>query len=75
MLVFSTCSLEPQEGEAQLERFLAHHPDYAIDPVRTEELPEGVAPREDGSLRLLPGMLAEQGRLDGFFIVRLRRKP
>ena len=72
-LVFATCSLEPQEGEAQLERFLAHHPDYAIDPVRTEELPEGVAPREDGSLRLLPGMLAEQGRLDGFFIVRLRR--
>jgi 16S rRNA (cytosine967-C5)-methyltransferase len=32
-----------------------------------------VAPRDDGSLRLLPGMLAEQGGLDGFFIVRLRR--
>jgi 16S rRNA (cytosine967-C5)-methyltransferase len=72
-LVFATCSLEPLEGELQLERFLAHHKEFAIDPIRAEELPEGIAPREDGSLRLLPGMLAEQGRLDGFFIARLRR--
>ncbi|RYY47513.1 MAG: methyltransferase domain-containing protein [Sphingomonadales bacterium] len=72
-LVFATCSLEPQEGEAQLERFLAHHPDYAVDPVTTDELPEGIAPREDGTLRLHPGMLAEHGRLDGFFIARFRR--
>jgi 16S rRNA (cytosine967-C5)-methyltransferase len=73
MLVFSTCSLEPQEGEAQLTRFLAEHPKFAIAPISTEELPQGIAPREDGTLRLLPGMLAEQGGLDGFFIARLRR--
>lgn len=73
VLVFSTCSLEPEEGEAQLERFLAAYRDYAIDPVRAEELPEGVSPRQDGTLRLLPGVLAEQGGLDGFFIARLRR--
>lgn len=73
VLVFSTCSLEPAEGEAQLERFLAAHRDYAIDPVRAEELPEGVTTREDGTLRLLPGALVEQGGLDGFFIARLRR--
>jgi 16S rRNA (cytosine967-C5)-methyltransferase len=72
-LVFSTCSLEPQEGEAQLERFLAERPGFAVDPIRAEELPQGIAPREDGTLRLLPGMLAEQGGLDGFFIARLRR--
>jgi 16S rRNA (cytosine967-C5)-methyltransferase len=72
-LVFSTCSLEPQEGEAQLEAFLAKHPDFALLPVTPEELPAGVTPREDGSLRLLPGVLAEAGGLDGFFIARLRR--
>lgn len=72
-LVFSTCSLEPQEGEAQLERFLTEQSGFAIDPIRAEELPQGVAPREDGTLRLVPGMLAEQGGLDGFFIARLRR--
>ncbi|MBC9034640.1 RsmB/NOP family class I SAM-dependent RNA methyltransferase [Sphingomonas sp. JC676] len=73
VLVFSTCSLEPKEGEAQLAHFLAAHPDFAIEPVRAEELPDGVAPRADGSLRLLPGALADAGGMDGFFIARLRR--
>lgn len=73
MLVFSTCSLEPAEGEAQVERFLAAHPDYAIAPIRGEELPEGLAPRADGMLRIMPGALADKGGLDGFFIARLRR--
>jgi len=73
VLVFSTCSLEQKEGEAQLAHFLANHSDFAIDPVRIEELPEGVTPRADGSLRLLPGLLADVGGMDGFFIARLRR--
>ncbi len=72
-LVFSTCSLEPAEGEAQLETLLAARSDYAIDAIRPDELPHGVAPRADGTLRLLPGALAEQGGMDGFFIARLRR--
>jgi 16S rRNA (cytosine967-C5)-methyltransferase len=72
-LVFATCSLEPQEGEAHLTPFLARRGDFAIDPVRADELPHGVTPRADGTLRLLPGMLAEQGGLDGFFIARFRR--
>jgi len=73
VLVFSTCSLEPQEGEARLDAFLAANPDFALDPVRADELPAGVTSRADGSLRVLPGMLADQGGLDGFFIARLRR--
>jgi 16S rRNA (cytosine967-C5)-methyltransferase len=73
-LVFSTCSLEPEEGEAQLAAFLKARSDYALDPVQADELPHGVMPREDGSLRLLPGTLADAGGLDGFFIARLNRK-
>ncbi|NYT41592.1 RsmB/NOP family class I SAM-dependent RNA methyltransferase [Sphingomonas sp. R-74633] len=73
-LVFSTCSLEPEEGEAQLATFLKARSDYAIVPVKPEELPHGVMPREDGSLRLLAGTLADAGGLDGFFIARLTRK-
>jgi 16S rRNA (cytosine967-C5)-methyltransferase len=72
-LVFSTCSLEPQEGETQLERFLAKHSGFEIVPVTADELPAGVSPRDDGTLRLLPGALADAGGLDGFFIARLRR--
>jgi 16S rRNA (cytosine967-C5)-methyltransferase len=71
-LVFATCSLEPKEGEDQLVRLLAEL-DFTLDPIRADELPEGVTPRADGSLRTLPGMLADKGGLDGFFIARLRR--
>lgn len=72
-LVYATCSLEPQEGENQVAHFLKHHAGFALDPVRADELPDGVTPLADGSLRLLPGMLSDKGRLDGFFIARFRR--
>jgi 16S rRNA (cytosine967-C5)-methyltransferase len=72
-MVYATCSLEPAEGEQQIERFLADHPDFAIDPVLPDELPEGVTAHSRGWLRTLPGMLAEQGGMDGFFMVRVMR--
>lgn len=72
-LVYATCSLEREEGEAQIERFLAEHADYRLVPAAPELLPEGIAPDSKGWVRTLPGMLAEQGGLDGFFIARLDR--
>ncbi len=72
-LVYATCSLEPAEGEAQLTRFLAGRSDYAIEPATAGELPVGVEPHREGYVRTLPGMLADKGGMDGFFIVRLRR--
>lgn len=73
LLVYATCSLEPEEGERQIERFLTEHPEFAIDPVLADELPEGLVAHQRGWLRTLPGMLAGQGGLDGFFMVRLMR--
>lgn len=72
-LVYATCSLEPAEGEEQLRRFLSVRSDYRIDPVRQDELPDGLVPHADGYLRTLPGMLRDVGGLDGFFMVRLVR--
>jgi 16S rRNA (cytosine967-C5)-methyltransferase len=72
-LIYATCSLEPEEGEAQIEAFLAREPGFAIDPIRAEELPAGVTAHQKGWLRLLPGVLADQGGCDGFFMVRMRR--
>ncbi|MGT2514376.1 RsmB/NOP family class I SAM-dependent RNA methyltransferase [Sphingomonas panni] len=72
-LVYATCSLEPAEGEAQLDRFLAGRSDYAVEPAMADELPEGVTANRRGYVRTLPGMSADRGGLDGFFIVRLRR--
>lgn len=73
-LIYATCSLEPSEGEQQVEAFLERHPGMMIDPVTTDELPAGIAPSVQGWVRLLPGMLADKGGLDGFFIARFRRR-
>jgi 16S rRNA (cytosine967-C5)-methyltransferase len=71
--VFATCSLEPHEGEAQAEAFLARHPEYATQPVSAGELPQGVQANANGHIRTMPPMLAEQGGLDGFFVARFVR--
>jgi 16S rRNA (cytosine967-C5)-methyltransferase len=58
---------EPEEGEAQAARVA-----LTPDPIRAEELPQGLAASPDGWLRTDPGMLAEAGGLDGFFVARWR---
>lgn len=73
VLVYATCSLEPEEGERQIERFLDKRSDYALVPVGESELPAGIASAGTGWVRTLPGMLADHGGLDGFFIARLRQ--
>ena len=72
-LVYAVCSLEREEGEDRIAAFLASRADYAIDPVRAEELPDGVPPSPDGTVRTLPGTIEDAGGLDGFYIARLRR--
>jgi 16S rRNA (cytosine967-C5)-methyltransferase len=73
-LVYSVCSLEPEEGEAVVEQFLASRPDFVIVPITAGEVAEGMRPGDAGMLRILPGTLAEQGGADGFFIARLARR-
>lgn len=72
VLIYATCSLERAEGEDQVSTFLDRHKGWAIDPARTVELPSAVAPDANGLVRTVPGMLADAGGLDGFFIARLR---
>jgi len=72
-LVYATCSLEPEEGEAQLDRFLEARSDYVLEPARADELPRGIVPHDRGYVRTLPGDLVEYGGCDGFFVARLRR--
>lgn len=72
-LVYATCSLEPEEGEEQIGRFLADRLDFTLAPVDALALPPGIAPTPQGWLRLLPGVLADAGGCDGFFIAPMRR--
>lgn len=66
-LVYAVCSLEREEGEDQAARV-----SLDPDPIRADELPEGLAPSSEGWLRTDPGMLPGAGGLDGFFIARWR---
>jgi 16S rRNA (cytosine967-C5)-methyltransferase len=71
-LVYSVCSLEPEEGEAQVRGFLAAHPEFALDPIAAEEAGAPAASlASEGWLRILPHHA--EGGLDGFFVARLRR--
>jgi 16S rRNA (cytosine967-C5)-methyltransferase len=74
LLVYATCSLEPQEGEAQAELFLSKHSDFSALPVTAGELPQGVTTNAQGDVRTMPHMLADKGGMDGFFIARFKRK-
>jgi 16S rRNA (cytosine967-C5)-methyltransferase len=72
-LVYSVCSLEPQEGEAVVTGFLDANSQFQIDPPRRGELPDFVTSHERGWIRILPGLLESEGGLDGFFAARLVR--
>ncbi|MFC3714521.1 RsmB/NOP family class I SAM-dependent RNA methyltransferase [Sphingoaurantiacus capsulatus] len=73
-LIYCVCSLEPEEGERQVEAFLSRYDNFRLDPIKAEELPAGLEPWHEGWVRTLPSDLPEQGGLDGFFIARLARK-
>ena len=70
-LIYSVCSLEPEEGEDRLAAFLLAFADFRLD--RPDALPEWAVPDATGSVRILPGLIDEQGGLDGFFAARLVR--
>lgn len=69
-LVYATCSLDPREGERIAERVVAT---LARAPFEAGEVPLGLTPSGEGWLRTLPGMRAEDGGMDGFFIARMRK--
>lgn len=72
-IIYCTCSLFPEEGEEQVESFLATHPDFEQLEAKTA----GVEPEwldAKGGLRLRPDYWAERGGMDGFYIAHLKKK-
>ncbi|HEY7896554.1 MAG TPA: 16S rRNA (cytosine(967)-C(5))-methyltransferase RsmB [Gemmatimonadaceae bacterium] len=66
-LIYSTCSLEPEENDAQIERFLAENPEWQLEPPADGVVPASVL--DAGRLRVLP----HKHGVDGAFAARLRR--
>jgi len=76
ILVYSTCTIAPEENENTVRTFLSDRPDFALDPDWPDDvlsplrgagaLPEPFA----GMIQLLPNMFGS----DGFFIARMRKQ-
>ena len=74
VLVYSVCSLQPDEGRARIKDFLDGNTGFERLPVTPDEIggiPDAVT--SQGDLMTLPCHLAETGGLDGFYAARLRR--
>lgn len=69
LLLFSTCTINPEENRDNVKWMLDHYP-LEPEPIK-EHLPEALQPYvEDETLQLLPGVCL----CDGFFIAKLRKK-
>ena len=72
LLIYACCSLQPEEGERQISKFLKHHPDFSRQPITATDslgIPEAIT--ASGDLRTLPSMWTSIGSIDGFYASRL----
>jgi len=68
VLVYSTCTIEPEENEDRVAAFLRRHPAFHLEPAGPY-IPEPVVTPE-GYLATVP----HRHNIDGAFAARLRRK-
>ena len=71
-LIYTVCSLQPEEGELQIAKLLENNP---LSPITAAEIggcSAFITP--NGFLRCLPYQWAEWGGIDGFFAARLTLK-
>lgn len=65
LLVYATCSLEPEENEHQVNGFMQRHPEFRLEPAAAVE----ARFTEAGQLRVLP----QKHGFDGAYAARLRK--
>ena len=68
ILVYATCTINPQENEKIVESFLDSHPNWSISMI-TEELLVNNFQHPHGWIKVYP----HRYNMDGFFMVRLQK--
>jgi 16S rRNA (cytosine967-C5)-methyltransferase len=75
-LIYSTCTINQNENEKQVEAFLSRHEDFECVPF-TDLLPEKLENNPRLAMESGKGMmtiLPDEEGMDGFFIAKMRRK-
>ena len=73
-MVYATCSLEPEENEKVVKKFLENHPEFEMEnPLIVLEKICGIKIRELIENDLYLKTFPHKHNLDGFFAVRLRK--
>ncbi len=70
LLVYATCSLEPEENEERMDAFLSAHPEFEVAPPEAGVVPDARMLDERGRLVVRPWLFG----VDGAFAARLRRR-
>lgn len=73
-LIYCTCSLQKDEGENQVTRFLLANRHFRRSAITASEVGNITGClTTDGDVRMLPQSNAEAGGMDGFYIARLKK--
>lgn len=70
VLVYSTCTIEPQENEGVVTSFVNRHPEFELDETGSLSRLKDNALVRGGGIQILP----QHYHSDGFYIARLRRR-
>lgn len=71
VLVYSTCTIEPQENEEMVKKFLKDNKEYTMEDI-SKQLPDGLVKdtTKDGYIQLY----TNRDGIDGFFISKMRKR-
>ena len=74
-LVFSTCSISPEEGERIISVFLGSNKNYSVEKLNHNDLGLKQSLTDClGGIRLNPNYLIDIGGVDGFYIAILKKQ-
>ncbi len=77
-LVYSTCTLEPEEDEALVSRFLPTHPDASLQPIeltitRSAAITEWEGVKLHPDVRHCLRICPQDNDTEGFFVAKLQK--
>lgn len=74
-LLYCVCSLQPEEGEQQIDWWRAQDASLQLMPIAVRDYDWPASWQSGASVRTLPPYESARGGMDGFFIAQLMRTP